>query len=474
MFPSSPTNGQQVIIAGVKYRYSSSTTSWDVDRVLDSGEVTSVNGSNLVRTNSLPIAEAYTSSITNTVVLNTSTSGVASPANPLSGDAFDSIASIVSWLNNNSQKFLLGVNITVLMSNFVHDVSTPICLDIPWISSITFKGNLDTYSFPSVVNSNFASTTLANLTATKANITSGLSLAANRSAIRFTNTGRLFTGIEGGSFTDRGLIKRIRFENVEFRRDVSSNPTTEGFISCSGFAQCEIKDCLGFDLTGKYLVSCGPRCSEVLINNSLFLNTNLISSDSSPVKINNTVCLESGIRVVSAAGSNVQIKNSLLGFATAGSICVFNGCQVDILNCHLRYGSVHAINSSGGTAGRLVNSTINLSAGGLTCSGGSWGLSGCVIDGCTQCGLRMHGGSFTVLSSTISNCQWQANPTSAGGLYLSASFAVLSGCSFSNNTPKLFHAVSGSGVAISGSTGPSVGNITTSAASSAGILTNYI
>lgn len=101
--------------------------------------------------------------ITAPTTLNINPAGAASPVNPLGGDAFDSLASLMTWLADWS--ITGGGSVSIQYSAGVHTMTTPLAIAHPNANKISIAGAALPGAFP-----NYATDVVATVAASRANL----------------------------------------------------------------------------------------------------------------------------------------------------------------------------------------------------------------------------------------------------------------------------------------------------------------
>lgn len=279
--------------------------------------------------------------------------GSASPVNPLAGDAFDTVANAVTWLQNWS---ILGAG-SVLLALWagVHIVAGGYALAHPYASKITIRGAALPGAFP--VHTDVVSTVPASRTAIRAKFSAIVST---------TGSGVIFDS----SFSS---VQQIMFDHdgngANADSAVMQRGATRGlFVNCYAFG-CKLADGTGINISTSLSASLVWRDSGCAhYDNGAVARQNCLVETST---VSLSVCVFKEGKSALAAYTNGQIN-------TSGGILLHNNTTA-ALNC-----GVNGLIRVGGTSALFDGNAAN-----------TFNISGRVEVSATSVTLNTQTGSFS-------------------------------------------------------------------------------
>lgn len=465
-FPISPADNDTFTEGNVTYRYSSAEDSWELDRELDANEAARSQIAEL-KAEALSASNAY-SVYDAEYYINVSSSGVASPLDPFgtaalpsSGDPFNTIASAVAWLK--TAKLRPNASVVMTLAGQTHSIASALALDIGGLRSLTIRGNLADLNTSSL-SIHVIPATSADAATRKASLAAAIT-TAGVSVLRFDGSAGSGGSINGGS------IAQLRIENTIVEKAAGYTLDPANLIVCGDMNTVVLKDCYVRNLltsTTIYSVR-----SLVFLDSCVLVDSRVGSFWGGTVVMTECLAMDCQSDMVQVRGATALVENSTLTLAGISNIDCNSG------NLYVLGSNIHEARSSAGhnivirgTTTYLEFTYIRRGTAGLTSVCSTIRAVNLTVNGCTQGGIRLHGGFLFLTLSTITNNSYIGNPTIRCGLMLARAYCSVVTCTFSGNANGAFNLNSSSNLIVFDSSGDLTANIGMNNNNIGGFLSN--
>lgn len=441
--PANPVNGAIYRNFGIIYVYSAATNSWDCLKETRTSDLT-LSEVNLVAVSEINNSKNYSErGLQNFSLFVNSSTGVASPINPLSGSPFNTIGNAVSWLKD--KRFRAGITVTIELSDGVHLINSSIEIEASNVGKLIIKGTLA--SFDAITNSFTEVAAATSLTESSLATTILNRFNNSKSTVRFSGEGLLILGD----------LNKVYFQNIIFEGSTSPvyAPTAVGSaIKIKSSEAVVFQFCLvrNISTTGTTVfISAEEDGTEVELIDCVFIRSAIGRFKLQTLTLTKVSCLSnSGVSLyalccqiqltdVCVARSNqscLLFRSSSVSMTRVKSYASATQFTIDAAGCLIRGATVECE--------RGVNGPYFL--------GCRVGLDAYRGDTLQNHAMFVHSCSAYISNSFFRN-SGSGNPTIQGGLRALGSSVIAINCEYSGNTQGGAYLTGGTRIANVGATG---------------------